>query len=460
MQLLHVASEVFPFSRSGGLADVLSALPALQARLLKAENPEHSVTVISPWYASLQQAEEVQEIWRGELPELAELGSEVWLGELWQSGVRYLFVGMEEFQREGRLYHDDDVWRFSLFGRAILPLLRRLDAVPTLLHGHDWQSALAVAYAHLNNIRTVFTIHNLQYQGRWNLGDGRYWSGLPDWMFSADGLEFYGDINHMKAGLCFADHITTVSPTYAQEITTTEYGYGLEGVLIRRTLENRLTGILNGIDEERWNPQTDPYITNYDNITGKREAISVLRKELDFSKNYPIMTTVSRLADQKGMDLLIESLHELVKDWQIVILGGGDSLLMAALRGWAQHPRVRYFAGLNEELAHRLYAGAHAFVMPSRFEPCGLSQMIAMRYGTLPIVRYTGGLRDTVPDNVGFHFQDTTPQALQEACQTARQTYKNRSAWKQRAERAMQLNHSWQSSAQHYLDLYWRICNG
>lgn len=468
MRVLHVASEVFPFSRSGGLADVLGALPKMQLDFLQQQSPPSNnkgaaeVTVLSPWYAQLQEAQDILEIWRGHLPELAELlgtgpSSEVRLGEIRRDGVRYLFLWLEEFQRGGSLYHSDDVWRFSLFGRAALPVMRKIDALPEIWHGHDWQAALSVAYANLADIRSIFTVHNLQYQGRWNLQEGRYWTGLPDDYYNSAGLEFYGDLNSMKAGLCFADHITTVSPTYAQEITTMRYGYGLEGVLIERAFQQRLTGILNGIDQERWNPASDPLIAGYSTPEGKQKAVSALQKELKFAKNVPIMAVVSRLADQKGMDLLIESLDELTTHWQIAILGSGDPLLMAALRGWAQHPRVRYFEGMNEPLAHRLYAGAHAFVMPSRFEPCGLSQMIAMRYGTLPIVRLTGGLADTVPDNVGFRFEEASTTALISTCNEARQAYQYKAKWKERVARAMQLNHSWENSAEHYLELYNKV---
>lgn len=450
LRVVHVGSEVFPFSRSGGLGDVLGALPQVQARL------GAEVTVISPWYASL--AGQPQEIWRGTLPEL-RVGpisvSEVRVGEIVQDGVRYLFVGLPEFDRPG-LYHADDVWRYCLFGRAVLPVLRRVNALPDVLHGHDWQAGLAVAFANLLGLRSVFTIHNLQYQGRWNLEEGSRWTGLPVWAFNSETLEFYGDINLMKGGLVFADHVTTVSPTYAREITTPQYGERLDGLLVRLTLEGRVSGIINGLDQERWDPRTDPDVPNFSDLKGKAKATGALRQEFGLD-GAPILGVVSRLADQKGMDLLIEAMPELVKDWNVVVLGGGEPLLTAALTGWAQHPRVAFVSGMNEPLAHRIYAGADAFAMPSRFEPCGLSQMIAMRYGTLPIVRETGGLVDTVPGDIGFRFAEAAPEALVAACAQARIEHGNPTGWEARVKRAMSLDFSWDGPARDYLGLYRRL---
>ncbi|MFC4426120.1 glycogen synthase [Deinococcus navajonensis] len=443
MRVVHVASEVFPFSRSGGLGDVLGALPAVQAQ------QGAQVTVVSPWYAAL--AGTPVELWRDEL---AQIGV-VRVGQLQQDGVQFLFIGLEEFDRPG-LYHDDDVWRFTRFGRAVLPVLAKLGILPDVLHGHDWQAGLVVAHAHDLRWSTAFTVHNLQYQGRWNLAESAAWTGLgPEW-FSPERAEFYGDLNLMKAGLVGADHVTTVSPQYAREITTREYGEGLEGVLVRLSLEGRLSGILNGLDQERWDPRTDPDVPPYADLTGKAAATKALRAEFALDEA-PILGVVSRLAGQKGMDLLIEALPELVQDWNVVVLGGGDPLLTAALQGWAQHARVSFAEGMNEALAHRIYAGANAFAMPSRFEPCGLSQMIAMRYGTLPVVRETGGLVDTVPEDIGFRFAEATPQALAQACRQANATFQDRPAWTARSERGMALDFSWTGPARQYLELYERL---
>ncbi|GGM01037.1 glycogen synthase [Deinococcus aerophilus] len=445
-----MASEVFPFSRSGGLGDVLGVLPEVLAA------QETETTVVSPWYGSL--AGQPEELWRGSLPELTGGPApipELRLGQIVQGGVRYLFLGLPEFDRPG-LYFEDDVYRFCMFGRAVLPALRHLDALPDVLHGHDWQAGLVVAHANLAGIKTVFSIHNLQYQGRWNMEEGSHWTGLPEWTLGPDALEFHGDLNLMKAGLTFADAVTTVSPTYAREITTPEYGEGLQGLLVRLTREGRLSGILNGLDQERWDPRTDPDVPAYGDPAGKAAATAVLRAEFGLD-DAPILATVSRLADQKGIDLLIEALPTLIQDWNVVVLGGGDPLLSAALSGWAQHPRVAFAQGLNEPLAHRIYAGADAFAMPSRFEPCGLSQMISMRYGTLPVVRLTGGLVDTVPADIGFRFANATPEALAQACAEARAEFDRPEAWRARMERGMALDFSWQGPARQYLALYRKL---
>lgn len=450
MRVVHVAAEVFPFSRSGGLGDVLGVLP----EVLSLQGAQ--TTVVSPWYGSL--TGQPTEIWRGTFPELTVGPTPIYdmrVGEIVRDGVQYLFIGLPEFNRPG-LYFDDDVYRFCLFGRAVLSVLGAVGVKPDVIHGHDWQSGLVVAYAHLAGLKTVFSIHNLQYQGRWNMEEAARWTALPAWALGPDALEYHGDLNLMKAGLVFADAVTTVSPTYAQEITTPEYGEGLQGLLIRLTIEGRLSGILNGLDQDRWNPRTDPDVPQYSDSAGKAAATALLREEFGLD-DAPILGVVSRLADQKGIDLLIEALPELTKDWNVVVLGGGDPLLSAALSGWAQHPRVAFVGGLNEPLAHRIYAGADIFAMPSRFEPCGLSQMISMRYGTLPVVRLTGGLVDTVPPSVGFRFSDATPAALSAACAEARAEYDRPQAWQARMAQAMTLDFSWEGPAQQYLELYEKL---
>ncbi|MBZ9752620.1 glycogen synthase [Deinococcus sp. HMF7604] len=445
MRVVHVASEVFPFSRSGGLGDVLGALPAVQA----AQGAE--VTVVSPWYADICQ--EVREVWRGEVqaPGAPDLGT-LRIGEVKSEGVRYLFLGLTPFDRPG-LYHQDDVWRFAQFGRAVWPALAALSLTPDVVHGHDWQAGLSVAWARLAGVPGVFSVHNLQYQGRWNIHDGAPWTGLPGWAFTPDTLEFHGDVSLMKAGLVFASQVTTVSPTYAQEILTHTYGEGLEGLLARISAEGRLSGIINGLDQDRWNPREDEHIRPYRDLRGKVAAGRALRAEFGLD-GAPILGAVSRLAEQKGMDVLLSALPELVQDWNVVVLGSGDSRLEEGLREWAEHGRVVFVQGMHEALAHRIYAGADAFAMPSRFEPCGLSQMIAMRYGTLPVVRETGGLVDTVSADVGFRFGPETPDALAAACREALAAFANRPDWRARVKRGMALNFSWDGPAAAYLALY------
>lgn len=434
--VVHVSSEVYPYSRTGGLADVLGALPQAQAGL------GLSVSTLSPWYLEL--AGEPDEIVRGD----------GWrLGELVEGGVRQLFLETPGFDRPG-LYGPDDVWRFSSWGRAVLPALREAGAWPQVLHGHDWAAGLPVFLARNAHVPSVFTIHNLQYQGRWNGAEAMAWTGLPGWDYTPEGVEFYGDVNLMKAGLVAASAVTTVSPSYAREILTPEFGEGLDPVLRAR---GGVTGILNGLDTERWNPATDEHLAApYSNATGKAPNRAALRAEFGLDKA-PVLACVSRLVVQKGLDVLLAVLPRVLEQWNVVLLGSGDPALEAAFSDFQGHPRFRYVQGLQEALSHRIYAGADAFVMPSRFEPCGLSQMIALRYGTPVIAHATGGLRDTVTDEVGFPFEPLDPATLLHALARARAAYAQYGSWLARVKRGMQLDFSWPVHARQYLDLYTRL---
>ncbi len=432
--VLHVASEVFPFSRTGGLADVLGALPRTQAQM------GLQVSVLSPWYLDLQ----------GDPDEL--LRGDGWrLGEIVQDDVRYLFLETPGFDRPG-LYASDDVWRFSHWGRVALTAVREAGAWPSVLHGHDWAAGLPVWLARDAGVPSVFTIHNLQYQGRWNIQDALPWTGLP--VSAYEGVEFYGDLDLMKAGLVAASAVTTVSPTYAEEILTPRFGEGLDGVLRAR---GGVTGILNGLDTQRWNPETDAHLTaTYGNTAGKAPNRAALRAEFTLDKA-PVLTCVSRLVEQKGLDLLLAVLPRVLEQWNVIVLGSGDPALEAGFEAISGHPRFRHVSGMHEALSHRLYAGADAFVMPSRFEPCGLSQMIAMRYGTPVVAHATGGLRDTVTDDVGFTFAEFSEDALLEALTRARAAYAQYGGWLGRVKRAMSLDFSWPVHARQYLDLYERL---
>ncbi|AWN22468.1 glycogen synthase [Deinococcus irradiatisoli] len=439
MRILHVASEAYPFSRTGGLADVMAALPAELVRL------GHQVSVLSPWYADLLGTP--HEIWRS---------GDLRLGEIVEAGVRFLFLETPAFKRPG-IYHDDDVQRFSAWGRRVLTALQAAGVRFDVLHGHDWAAGLVVAHSNLRRLPSVFTIHNLQYQGRWNLYESAGWTGLPDWFARVEDVEFYGDLNLMKAGLIYAGHVTTVSPTYALEITTPQFGEGLEGVLQERRRQGQLSGVINGLDQERWDPRTDGHVLPYGDMAGKAANVAALREEFGLD-DAPILSCVSRLAVQKGLDILLAALPEIVKSWNVVLLGSGDVQLEAAFSGWARRsPRVRHVTGMNEALSHRLYAGAHAFAMPSRFEPCGLSQMIALRYGTPPVARRTGGLADTVPEDIGFLFDDATPEAFLEALQRAEAALATPTGWNARAGRGFDLDFSWEGPARRYLDIYRQV---
>lgn len=437
MHVLHVASEVYPFSRTGGLADVMGALPPALSGL------GMQVSVLSPWYGNL----------KGE-PKLVWEEGGLRLGEVVAGGVRYLFLQTPDFLREG-IYHSDDVWRFSHWTRSILYALDGAGIDFDLLHGHDWVAGLAIAHATLRQKPSIFTIHNLQYQGRWGGAEAMPWTGLPWEMYTHLGLEYNDCLNPMKAGLIYSKFTTTVSPTYAREIATAQYGEGLEGVLQELEAQGRVVGIINGLDQERWNPRTDSDIIPFGDYAGKQANIEALRNEFGLD-DAPILACVSRLVEQKGMDLLLGALPELLKSWNVVLLGSGDPALEAAFHGWTHHSRFRHITGMHEALSHRLYAGSHGFLMPSRFEPCGLSQMIALRYGSLPIARATGGLVDTVPSDTGFLFEEASPWALSGTAQWAHATLQHEDVWQSRVANGMALDFSWAASAQQYVALYER----
>ena len=451
VEILYVASEVTPFSKTGGLADVAGALPAALARL------GARVSVVSPWYATLDaRPEPVASV---AVPGAAET---VRAGRITRDGVTYLFLGSSHFDRERPYGYPDDVERFTRFCVAVPHAAAALGLRPDVVHLNDWQAGLIAPALRFTRVppsqaraRTVFTVHNLQYQGRWNPREVLEWAGLPWSLFQPNGLEFFGDVNCLKAGLVYADAITTVSPTYAREVQTPALGEGLDGVLRRRGV----TGILNGLDTAYWDPARDAHLrTPYADFAGKRAATAALRAELGFDGGRPVLSMVTRLADQKGLDLVMAALPAILEDWDLVVLGAGEARYAGPLEAVARFApgRVAFRAGFDEPLAHRIYAGADAILMPSRFEPCGLAQMIAMRYGTLPVVRRTGGLADTVPDSRGFGFDAYEPAAMTAALRRAREAWGG-DAWRARALEGMAADFGWENAAHAHLELYRRV---
>ena len=463
LHVMHVSSEVYPFSKTGGLADVLGALPLEQAKL--GQNGESAqVTVVSPWYGRLGGGLEPEYLAQFEVPGMAEPSQ---VGRIVQGGVTYLFIKQKGFEGPELYGLINDLERFVYFCKAIPFAAAALELRPDIVHAHDWGSGLLPALLRftpvppqMQGVKTVFTIHNLQYQGRWNPWDVLSWSGLPADLVHPDGLEFYGDVNLLKAGVVYSDAVTTVSPGYAQEITTLEYGEKLEGVLWRTQQEGRLHGILNGLDMERWNPETDPYAP-FEGLEGKARVKQELLKSLKLESR-PTLGLISRFAQQKGVDLVIEALGELLEDWNVIILGNGDVFPERVLTLLGKYvPGLHFRQGYDEALAHRIYAGVDAFLMPSRFEPCGLAQMISMRYGTLPIARDTGGLHDTVTPDIGFLFPDATYESLLEGTNRALEVFQQRpQEWRSRMEAAMTLDWSWRKGASEYLELYRRLIAG
>ena len=475
MRVVMLAPEVHPYAKTGGLADVLAALPAALNRI------GVEVSVCLPAYRTALRA-------LGPLPVIlrlhAPVSSRMEPAEILavpDAPVPTFLVRADRFFDRDGLYgvggrdYDDNAERFAFFCRAALEWLRHASPAPDILHMHDWQTALVPAflratadlYPELAAVRTVQTVHNLAFQGRfpseeWHL------LNLDPRHFVPDGLEFFGDINYLKAGLLFADAITTVSPRYAEEIQTPSFGSGLDGVLRMRA--DRLRGILNGVDDAVWNPASDPFVpAHYDqgDLRGKARCKAALQADLGLavSPEPALLAVVSRLAEQKGLELLGAVLPGLLKTRavQFVALGSGDARYEELLVGLAgQFPgRVGVRIGFDEPLAHRIEAGADVFLMPSRFEPCGLNQLYSLRYGTVPVVHATGGLDDTVVEfdareglGTGFKFTPYTEEAFLAALRRAIDTRRDAATWQRLVTNGMSQDFSWQRAAREYARLY------
>lgn len=474
-KILLVASEVAPFAKTGGLADVAGGLP----KLLKLMG--HDVRIVLPRYQVVQADWELitdfgidmpgrratAVIKQAHLPVTADNGSTL------QIPV-YLVENYHYFDRPNIYMHHDEAERYAFFCRAVLEMLPRIDWQPDVLHCNDWQSGpipylLNKQYRHqpfYQGIGTLFTIHNAYYQGHWS-ADQLPLLGVGYEDFHSEGLEFYGGLNFMKIGLVYADLINTVSRRYAQEIQTPEYGERMEGLLTKRSAE--LYGIVNGIDYEEFNPATDSRIyVNYgvDCIEKKLENRRLLQQELGLPEtNGPVLGLVSRLVDQKGLDLLASLLEQLVQtEAQLVVQGLGDPQYEQLFKDWQERYPHKISANIffDVTLAQRIYAGSDMFLMPSRFEPCGLGQLIALRFGTIPIVRATGGLADTVIDysgdrGNGFVFEAYQPEQLLEAIERGIKAYQQPKAWQGLVRRAMLWDSSWHKSALEYEQLYKNI---
>jgi starch synthase len=470
MEILFVASEVGPWSKTGGLGDVAGALPrALAAR-------GHAVTVVTPRHGFIDPRE------HGFAPEDRVLRVRGEATHVWVKGGRptiYLLEHERLFGSRRGVYGDggrdypDNAERFAYLARAALALPGAMGLRPRVVHANDWQAGLVpwlLRHEHerdpaLAGTRTVFTIHNLAYQGVFPKQVVPH-LGLPWDVFRLDGMEFHDRLSFMKAGLVFADALTTVSPTYAREILTPEGGVGLDPVLRQR--RDRLHGILNGIDVSEWDPATDPHLPAHytaSALAGKARCKAALQRELGLPvrAGVPLIAMVSRLADQKGVDLVVAALGELLaRDLQLALLGSGERSYEDALSTAARDrpDRMAVRIGFDEPLAHRMEAGADAFLMPSRFEPCGLNQMYSLRYGTVPVVRAVGGLEDTIEDydgwrsGTGFKFRDYTPGALLLAVRRALDAFRDGRAWRGLVQRGMAQDFSWDRSAASYEALY------
>lgn len=475
LSVLFIASEVGPFRKTGGLADVVGALPKALARR------GFDVRVVTPLYAGMSW--DHQERLDGSIAVPMYWGNAraaVRLGSLPGSSIRVYFIEHHRFFDRPFLYgppgdaYPDNLERFTFLSRASLELCKAVGFTPDILHAHDWQTALVPVYANtvewgqpLHGSASVFTIHNMAYQGVHEAG-AMFITGLGHEHFNSGEFEHFGDLNLMKAALRHSTMLSTVSPTYCREIQTSAFGYGLDGELSRRSGD--LVGILNGIDTTEWNPATDPHLpVRYTeaSLEGKLECKLALQREmgLPISAKTALFGVIGRLTHQKGYDVLAHCLPQLL-DWnlQIVILGTGDRDAEAFFSEVARQrgDRFRAVIGFNDGLAHRIEAGSDFFVMPSRFEPCGLNQMYSLRYGSVPIVRRTGGLADTVENydehndrGTGFCFDDLSPQSLTNTIGWALSTYYDRPAhFRSLQRRGMQKDFSWDRAAAEYEDLY------
>ncbi len=472
MKILFVSSEGLPYSKTGGLADVVEALPKALAEM------DHEVAILLPRYRGNKVTSVIVSSLTIPLGDTLRFPA---LTEGHPSGrVRYFFMDDPPYFDREQLYGDkagdypDNAERFAELSRAAIEFTKRI-WLPDVIHCHDWQSALVpvllrTQYASdpaVRSLPVVFTIHNLGYQGTFPPSVLRK-IGLSETLFTMDALEFYGKVNFLKGGLVFADYLTTVSRRYAKEIQTPEYGSGLEGVI--RGREDRLVGILNGVDYSVWSPESDTFIAqNYSahNLEGKRACKKALLEQFRLPKeniDRPLIGIVSRFADQKGFDLIAQEAPEFMKEnLALVALGTGQKEYEALFKELAaKYPaKVGVKIGYDNALAHKIEAGSDMFLMPSRYEPCGLNQIYSLRYGTIPIVRATGGLDDTIQNfeprtqqGTGFKFEEYTGEALLGCVRAALKVYAKPKAWQALQAQAMAKDFSWKASAAAYVTLY------
>ncbi|MGC6377878.1 glycogen synthase GlgA [Bisgaard Taxon 45] len=476
MKVLHACSELYPLLKTGGLADVMGALPFAQKEI------GIDTRIVLPAYPTIKAGIPETTV----VSEFDNFAGHIVLryGEYKGLGV-YLIDAPHLYQREGNPYHDqwyndyaDNYKRFALLGWVAAELATGLDSwwQADVVHAHDWHAGLASAYLFNKGrpAKSVFTIHNLAYQGQF-AHHHLFEIGLPAGMFHVDGLELHGQISYLKAGLYYSDSVTAVSPTYAKEITTPEFGYGLQGLLSTLNSQGKLVGILNGVDEHIWHPNHDTYLEHHYKLkamTGKRKNKATLQAYFNLPQDPDalLFVMVTRLTEQKGVDLLIDSAEEIVRQGgQLTILGSGSPHLEAGILHLAQQypQQIAVKIGYDEALSHLMIAGGDVILVPSRFEPCGLTQLYGLKYGTLPLVRATGGLADTVvnatAENIksrhatGFVFEQTDSEALRQALANAFALWQKQRLWFTVRTVAMEQDFSWQISATGYHALYQRL---
>ena len=476
MKVLFVASEAAPFIKTGGLADVMGALP----KALQALGVEPALVIPNYEGVGEEYKNAMETVFEGSV-DLSWRNQYLGVKKLVQDGIPVYFIDNEYYFKRDKLYgYDDDAERFAYFSKAALTMLHYIDFKPDVIHTNDWHTGLLGAYLkedfmqdpYFQGMKNVYTIHNLKYQGVFGRNIVEDVLGLPLHLLYNGNIENDGDVNFMKAGMCYADFITTVSPSYAEEITYPYFGEGLEDYVA--LCAGKISGILNGLDEQEYNPETDPHIpVRFDasNVLVKKPlAKEALQRELGLTVNreIPVVGMITRLVEAKGLDLVMHIMDELMEEQvQLVVVGTGDEEYANALRELAwQHPgSVSVNILFNEGLARRVYAGADMFIMPSRYEACGLSQMIAMRYGTVPVVRETGGLKDSVinfdkyntPEGNGFSFANFNAHELLFTIKRGLTCFAEKPLWEKIVYNAMHSDNSWNRSAQAYADLYAKV---
>lgn len=473
MKILFAASEAAPFIQSGGLGEVIGSLP----KYLKKQEVE--VRVILPKYADIKNEfkEKMQEITHFTIP-IGWREKYCGISKLVHENIIFYFIDNEYyFKRFGLYGYPDDGERFSFFNKAVLESIPYLDFSPDIIHCHDWQTGILSVllenkYKHLplyKNIKTIYSIHNLKYQGVFPRSVLTELLNLNDNYFSKDKLEFYGNINFMKGGIVFSDFVTTVSKSYAQEIKDPYYGESLDGLL--REKEYKLRGILNGIDFEKFDPQTDTnLVENYRRSVIKKNKNKISLQEdlnLPVNEDIPVISIISRLVAQKGLDLVAHILDEVLQlDIQIVVMGTGEKIYEDMFKHFAYKYPSKFSLNLYFEagFSQKIYAGSDMFLMPSLFEPCGLGQLMALRYGTIPIVRETGGLKDTVvpynehtDEGNGFSFKNYNAHELLFTIKKALKIYEDKDAWSKLIDRATRVDNSWEKSSLEYKNLYQEV---
>ncbi len=479
LRVVFATPEMVPFAKTGGLADVTGTLPK-EIRTLG-----HEVLCFVPKYKKVDPARWPMKlaVERLQVP----VGNEVDTGRVFRyddpSGIQVYFIDQPEYFSRDELYgtplgdYPDNDRRFVFFQKAVLETLKILGLKPDVIHCHDWQSALIPTYlktlyendSFFAKTKTVFTIHNLAYQGNFP-PDSLPVTGLSWQEFRMERLEFYGKVSFLKGALVYSDALTTVSPRYAQEIQTKEYGCGMEGVL--QTRREDLVGIVNGIDPAEWDPENDPDIPtpfSLKKIEGKAADKAALQKDNHFTvdENIPLFGITTRLADQKGLDILAPAMEGLMKRGvQLALLGTGEDRYHQLFQelGKRHAKQLGVHILFDARLAKRIYAGSDIFLMPSRFEPCGLGQLISFRFGTVPLVRETGGLADTVKEfdprtgeGTGFLFKEYTSKAFLDAVDRTLETYRNKKLWSKLMKNGMKQDFSWRASARQYVELYEKV---